>query len=94
MTDIRIDTTAGRPAAEPDIAARLDCSGLLCPMPIYKTSMALNQLAPGEVIEVTTTDPGSLEDFPALARQGGHDLLNARQTDATQVFLIRRGGAA
>ena len=85
-----------RPAAVPEseiaIDARLDCSGLLCPMPIYRTSMTLNQLAAGQVLEVTCTDPGSLGDFPALAGQGGHDLLSSRDNGATQVFLIRKGG--
>lgn len=71
----------------------LDCTGQLCPMPIYKTSMTLARLAPGDLLEVVCTDPGSLKDFPALARQGGHELLSAEARDGRQVFLLRKGGA-
>ena len=41
------DLIAGRPAAESAATAadvRLDCKGLLCPLPVYRTSQALNRL--------------------------------------------------
>ncbi len=70
----------------------LDCSGLLCPLPIYKASMALRRLKNGEVLKVVCTDPGSIEDFPALARQGNHELISAVGGEDVQTFLIRKGG--
>jgi len=72
----------------------LDCRGDLCPMPVYKASMALGRLVPGQVLEITCTDRGSLVDIPALARQAGHELLGSQDNDAEQVFLLRKGGAA
>ena len=54
----------------------LDCSGVLCPLPVYQASLALGQLSPGQVLEVITTDPGALEDIPALAQLQG-ELLDA-----------------
>lgn len=83
--------TAPQPS-EIQVTKSLDCTGQLCPMPVYQTSMALNQLAPGEVLEVVCTDPGSLRDFPALAKQGGHELLLGEERGSTQIFLLRKGG--
>ncbi|MBT8214877.1 MAG: sulfurtransferase TusA family protein [Acidimicrobiia bacterium] len=71
----------------------LDTSGLLCPLPVYKAAMALNGLTAGEVLELTTTDPGALEDIPALARQRGDMLLKAEDRSSTQVFWIEKGSS-
>jgi tRNA 2-thiouridine synthesizing protein A len=70
--------------------AELDCKGLLCPLPVYRTSQALNRLQAGQVLRVECTDPGSLADFPALARQRGLTLLSAVERDGVQVFHLRK----
>lgn len=72
----------------------LDCTGLLCPLPVYKAGMALNGLSAGEVLELVCTDPGSLEDIPAMARQRGDTLLHTEERGDSQRFLIRKGTAA
>jgi tRNA 2-thiouridine synthesizing protein A len=69
----------------------LDCSGLLCPLPVYQVSLALGQLSPGQVLRLVTTDPGSLEDIPALARQTGNTLLAAERHEDHQLFWIEKG---
>ncbi|MGH7538039.1 MAG: sulfurtransferase TusA family protein [Gemmatimonadales bacterium] len=70
--------------------AVLDCRGLLCPLPVYKASRALEGLRPGQVLRIDCTDPGSLADFPALARQRGHTLLSATDQGGVQVFHLRK----
>ncbi len=75
------------------VTSRLDTSGLLCPLPVYKAALALKQIEPGEVLELVCTDPGSLEDIPALARQRGDVLLGVEERDGSQVFWLERGGA-
>lgn len=75
-----------------DIA--LDCRGLLCPLPVYQASRAIGQLLPGQVLRVECTDPGSLADFPALARQRGLKLLSAEERDGVQVFRLLKQAAA
>ena len=69
----------------------LDCSGVLCPLPVYRASLALSQLSPGQVLRLVTTDPGSLEDIPALARQTGNELLAAERHEDHQEFWIEKG---
>lgn len=72
----------------------VDTSHLLCPLPVYQASLALRDLDPGRVLHVVTTDPGSLEDIPALVRQTGDELLAKEDLGASQRFWIRKGGAA
>jgi tRNA 2-thiouridine synthesizing protein A len=77
---------------ETPVAEELDCSGMLCPMPIYQTSRVLKKLQAGDILRIICTDPGSLRDFPALANQAGHELVGSEEHDGVQVFFLRKGG--
>ena len=57
--------------SEHTVSKVLDLKGLPCPMPVVKISQEIGSVAVGEVIEVHTTDPGSLSDFPAWAKTTG-----------------------
>jgi tRNA 2-thiouridine synthesizing protein A len=81
--------------ADSTTAARtLDCSGLLCPLPVYKAGVALKGLEPGQVLELITTDPGALEDIPAMARQRGDTLLEISDEGGRQVFRVEKGSSS
>jgi tRNA 2-thiouridine synthesizing protein A len=64
----------------------LDVRGLNCPLPILRAKKALSSLASGQVLRVLATDPGSVKDFQAFARQTGNELLS--QAEASQVFTF------
>ncbi|HEX2152585.1 MAG TPA: sulfurtransferase TusA family protein [Acidimicrobiia bacterium] len=83
-----------QPATDVEITETLDCRGLLCPLPVYKAGVVLSRLASGDVLKLITTDPGALEDIPALARQRGDTLIATEQADGTQTFWLQKGGAA
>ena len=72
----------------------LDAKGLNCPLPILKAKKALSDMASGELLKVVATDPGSVRDFQAFARQTGNDLLDqqAHEVDGVESFthLLRR----
>jgi len=72
----------------------LNCKGLLCPLPVYKTAQAIRKLSAGQVLRVECTDPGSMPDFQAFARQHGHTLLSAEDRDGVQTFYIRKEEAS
>lgn len=72
----------------------LDTSGLLCPLPVYKAGIVLNRLREGDTLRLITTDPGALEDVPAMARQRGDTLLAVDRDDKHQFFLLRKGGVS
>lgn len=74
----------------PTATTTLDCSGLLCPLPVYKAGMVLGRMQAGEVLELITTDPGALEDIPAMTRQRGDRLVSVEERGTTQVFLVEK----
>lgn len=69
---------------------RLDCQGLLCPMPVIKLAKAIKGIQIGQVLEMLATDPGSKPDMEAWTKQTGHELLAYREHDGVYVFHVRR----
>ena len=76
--------------ADQKIDQTLDCSGLMCPMPIVKTSKFIKGMQVGEVLHMTTTDPGSMPDMEAWARQTGHELLSAVDEGSQFQFIVKK----
>ena len=74
-----------------DATRTLDASGLACPMPVVRTRQAIDELATGEVLEVISTDRGSLRDIPAWAASTGNRLVDTAQEDGRFTFLIEKG---
>src|SRR5262245_11866789 len=68
----------------------LDARGLSCPLPVLKTKKALNDMASGQVLKITATDPGSVKDMAAFSRQTGHSLLSSAEESNTFVFLMKK----
>ncbi|MGE5470693.1 MAG: sulfurtransferase TusA family protein [Bacteroidota bacterium] len=68
----------------------LDVKGLNCPLPILRTKKALAEMESGQILRVQATDPGSLKDFPAFARQTGNELLEQREADRVFEFFLKR----
>lgn len=59
----------------------LDVRGLNCPLPILRAKKALGEINSGQVLKVMATDPGSVKDFQAFARQTGHTLVAQHQAN-------------
>jgi tRNA 2-thiouridine synthesizing protein A len=68
----------------------VDCLGLYCPEPIFRTRIALDEMEPGETLEVTADDPAAEEDIPRLVNRLGHELLSFESEDGVLRFLIKK----
>jgi tRNA 2-thiouridine synthesizing protein A len=68
----------------------VDARGLNCPLPILRTKKTLNDMSSGQVVRIIATDPASVRDFEAFARQTGNQLVAQSEQDGAFVFLLRR----
>ena len=68
----------------------LDARGLNCPLPILKAKKALAEMTSGEILRVMATDPGSVRDFQAFARQTGNELVDQSENDKEFTFFMKR----
>ncbi len=74
-----------------DVTKELDASGLNCPMPILRTKKALKELNSGDVLRIIATDPGTVKDFEAFAKQTGHELLESTEEGGSFTYRIKKG---
>jgi tRNA 2-thiouridine synthesizing protein A len=70
----------------------LNARRLLCPLPVIRTQDRIKTLAPGDVLEVTATDRGVLNDIPAWARINGHKVVETRQAGNEITIVVEVGG--
>ncbi|WP_409343317.1 sulfurtransferase TusA family protein [Paenibacillus sp. MBLB4367] len=69
----------------------VDAKGLACPMPIVKAKKGIDSLEPGQLMELQTTDKGSMNDFQAWVKQTKHELVEAKEADGVFTFIVRKG---
>ncbi|MHA2424731.1 MAG: sulfurtransferase TusA family protein [Candidatus Thorarchaeota archaeon] len=69
----------------------LDCVGLYCPQPLFETREAIDQLEPGQVLELLADDPAAEEDIKRFAKRTGHTVISyERMADGVQRFLLKK----
>lgn len=68
----------------------LDASGLNCPLPILRAKKSLAGLSAGQVLHIIATDPGSVKDFEAFAKQTGNELMESKEEGGKFFFLIKK----
>jgi tRNA 2-thiouridine synthesizing protein A len=68
----------------------LDASGLNCPLPILRAKKTLTGMESGQVLQIIATDPGSVKDFDAFAKQTGNELLESKEEGGKFLFLIKK----
>lgn len=68
----------------------LDASGLNCPLPILRAKKALTAMESGKVLRIIATDPGSVKDFEAFAKQTGNELLESTEDSGKYQFLLKK----
>ena len=73
-----------------NIDKEIDTRGLNCPLPILKAKKALSDMQTGQTLKVLATDPGSVRDFLAFAKQTGNELLEQTTAGNDFIHVMRR----
>ena len=68
----------------------LDASGLNCPLPILRAKKALTGMTAGQILHIISTDPGSVKDFEAFAKQTGNELQESKEEGGKYHFLMKK----
>ncbi len=68
----------------------LDASGLNCPLPILRAKKSLAGMQAGQILHIIATDPGSVKDFEAFAKQTGNALMESKEEGGKFYFLIKK----
>jgi len=68
----------------------LDCIGLYCPEPLFRTRKAIDSIEVGEILEVLADDPAAEEDLRRLAKRTGQEMVKFEKKGDILRFLIKR----
>ena len=69
---------------------KLDCLGLYCPEPVFRTRMELDEMEVGEVLEVLADDPAAEEDIKSLVKNLGQEILSVTKAGNQVRIVIRK----
>jgi tRNA 2-thiouridine synthesizing protein A len=91
-TEDRVKPTAGDVGKQDvdKVDVTLDCRGLLCPIPVLRTSTAIKNLQVGQLLEVLATDPGAKPDMLAWSKRTGYELVRMEEEAGVLKFYIRK----
>ncbi len=73
-----------------DFDRELDASGLNCPLPILRAKKTLADMESGQVLHIIATDPGSVKDFEAFAKQTGTELMSSGEEGGKFTFMMKK----
>ena len=73
-----------------DFDRELDASGLNCPLPILRAKKTLADMESGQVLHIIATDPGSVKDFEAFAKQTGNELMSSGEEGGKFTFMMKK----
>lgn len=69
----------------------VDAKGLACPMPIVKAKKAIDAMEQGQIMELQTTDKGTMKDFQAWVKQTKHELIESQEENGIFTFFVKKG---
>jgi TusA-related sulfurtransferase len=69
---------------------RVDTSGLARPQPVLRARKALDEMSPGQVLEIAAIGPGNGEDVETYIGRVGHELIGVSTEGETTRFYIRK----
>jgi len=68
----------------------LDCIGLYCPEPVFRTRQEMDRMNVGQVLEIIADDPAAEADIQSLTKRTGQELIEIRKEGSRIHFLIRK----
>ena len=88
--------TAGAGGSGAAVAKKvtLHCDGMQCPGPIMEVFRSVKEMADGDILEVSASDPGFTRDIESWCRRTGNTLISKGKKGKSYVAVIRKGIAA
>ena len=73
-----------------DFDTELNCEGLNCPLPVLKTKKTIDSMSSGEILKMTATDPGSVNDMDSWSIHTGNELVSHLEDSGVHTYLIKK----
>ena len=67
---------------------RLDCLGLYCPEPVFRTRLAIDDMEVGETLEVVADDPAAESDIHSLVKHLGQVIVSSAKEEGGSIRIL------
>lgn len=67
---------------------RLDCLGLYCPEPVFRTRLAIDDMEVGETLEVVADDPAAESDIHSLVKHLGQEIVSSTKDEGGSIRIL------
>ncbi|ACL16481.1 sulfurtransferase TusA family protein [Methanosphaerula palustris] len=74
-----------------EIKKRLDLHGVICPINFVKTKLALEELEPGDQLEVILDEGDAILNVPRSLKDEGHTIVKVSPQGETFIVIIEKG---
>lgn len=85
------EETAVPDKSDMSVALKVDACGLSCPGPILRLKEAIEFVNEGQVLEITSTDPGFVRDAESWCVSTGNTFLSKDSSKGIHVIRVRKG---
>ena len=68
----------------------LNCNGLYCPLPLLKTKKTINGMSGGQLLKMTSTDPGTIKGMDSWTKHTGNNLVFHTEDEGVHTFIIKK----
>ena len=73
-----------------EVSSTVDARGSACPGPLLEAKKGIGTVRVGEILEIYSSDAGTLKDIPVWAKKVGHEYLGTLQADGYDKLFVKR----
>lgn len=73
------------------IKQTIDARGSYCPGPLMELVRIIKEIEIGDVVDLLSSDEGSLRDIPKWIEKAGHKLIEIRVENDYRHFIVEKG---
>jgi len=73
-----------------EVSSTVDARGSACPGPLLEAKKGIGKVRVGEILEIYSSDAGTLKDIPVWAKKVGHEYLGTLKADGYDKLFVKR----
>jgi TusA-related sulfurtransferase len=73
-----------------EVSSTVDARGSACPGPLLEAKKGIGTVRVGEILEIYSSDAGTLKDIPVWAKKVGHEYLGTLKADGYDKLFVKR----
>lgn len=74
-----------------EVTKEIDARGSFCPGPLMELVKTVKELETGDVVDLLSSDEGSVKDIPKWVEKAGHKMIEVKEEEDFRHFIVEIG---